>query len=906
MMESGLLLTKFFTPEPRPRRVSRRRLLEQLDRLPPGSLVIVSAPAGFGKTSLVSEWVHSSGVNCAWVSLDEGDSDPVRFWTCLVMAVERLFPGVCENSQRLLTDTGRPSSRILLTSLLNDLSRQVSQPGEKPACLVLDDLQRVSSPEVYEGLLLFIERLPPCLRLVLIGRSDPALPLGRLRASCRLLEIRLADLRFTLEESAAFLEQVMGFAVSPQQVQRLAERTEGWIAGLQLAGLAMQGLVNAGGPDDTETGLQSFIENFSGSDRFVLDYLVEEVLGRLPEDARAFLLQTSILDRICGPLCDALTGQPQGSGQAMLERFEHDNLFLIPLDNRRTWYRFHHLFADLLRHQFSAHSGSSAHETAAALHRRAAGWLAGQGYFPEAIEHALQGEDYERAAAWIEAYAWNGIARGEYATLRRWSEALPEALLYARPVLLTRYTWVLSYLGEVKGYERPLAAAERLFRQQGNPPPAGEALNLRADFAVVYGDGARARELALQALDVLPGEDSGQRGLSAMYLGSGALLLGEMQQARQAFADGRELCRSAGSLTGMRMNTLGLAEVCKAQGDLPRAAGLLEEVLQQTGDLPVYEGLIARMLLSMIWSEWNRLDEAEQAARRLLAAAEDSGQAGYLNTCWLLLARILWEKGDIPGMLTCFERQAVLAEQMNDLLGLSVGRALRAGLAAVSGEMDTALRWLESCGLSPDDEPAYREEPLYLALCLLLVRLGADDARRAAALLERMQVSARSQQRTASLIEILLLKALALSSLNDLPSALSALEESLSLAQPAGYMRLYPDEGRPVIDLLGLLLRKAALSPGLRTYVRQILTCAAQPLDETGTQAANLSLIEPLTARELEVLRLIRAGCANREIAERLYLSLNTVKVHVKNIFAKLQVENRTQAVRVAEDLGLI
>lgn len=901
-----MLLTKFFLPELRADRVIRPRLLERLKQAPQCHLVIVSAPAGFGKTSLVSEWVRAERLNTAWVSLDESDNDPVRFWSCLVTAIDKLFPGTGKNAQNILADRQPPTAQILLTTLLNDLTLQTSSSHmeSQPAFLVLDDTHLVANAAIYEGLLFFAERLPPYLCLALIGRSDPPLPLGRLRASRHLLEIRAADLRFTLEESEDFLNRVMGFAIPQEQLKQLDERTEGWIAGLQLAGLAMQGLTSGDAGE-----IDSFIENFSGDDRYILDYLVEEVLNRLPSKARTFLLQTSILDRMCGPLCDAVTGSPEGEGQTLLEQLERENLFLIPLDNRRQWYRYHHLFADLLRHQLDRQGETRAGAAAAELHRRAAYWLAGQGFIAEAIGQALQAQDYANAAMWMETYAWIAIELGEYATLKNWIEALPRAALYARPELLMQYAWTLAYRGEVEQYEKPLAAAEQLWREQGNQARLGEVLNMRADFAATYGDGANAAQLAQQALTLLPDTDEFHRGISWIDLGAAALLQGDMEKAQQAFTTGKALCERSGNTTGARLAAVSLAQVKQVQGNLPQAARLLEEVLAQTGELPIHEGLMARTVLSLIWREWNRLDEAEKALRSVLETVEKTGQIVYFQQCYMNLALILWEKGDLDGMQAAIDQQARMTSQVEGNGGRVFGYALSALQAALTSDLAKARTWKDRNEAILKCPVSFRNEATCLTFIRLSIRLGSEETREALAWLNPLMELARTQQRIQSLGVLWMLKSLALSYLNETDAAVDALEEALKLTYPGGYRRMYLDEGQPMLDLLGLLVRKPSLAPDLRAYAAQLLNCAldSHSLAARDTvQKANLTLIEPLTPREIEVLKLIQAGLSNREIAEKLYLTLNTVKVHVKNIFAKLEVSSRTQAVRSAEDLGLL
>jgi LuxR family maltose regulon positive regulatory protein len=458
-------------------------------------------------------------------------------------------------------------------------------------------------------------------------------------------------------------------------------------------------------------------------------------------------------------------------------------------------------------------------------------------------------------------------------------------------------------------YQQPLSVAEQLWRKQGNLVRLGEALNLRADFAGLAGDSASVAELAQQALDLLPEEEEYQRGMSWMYAGIAAFLQGDLEEANKAFQTASALCKRSGNTAGLRLVTLDLAQVQRAQGKLPEAARLLNEIISQPDSLLVFEGQVARVLMSMIWREWNRLDEAEEVLQNVLEMVEPMKQLNHFFQCYPTLAIIRWEKGDVAGMQAALDQQAHLAEQMQDSVGWKRGLALRALLAVLSGDLAMAQIWRISNHPPAEDLISLQNEIMYLVQARLQVRLGGDEARQALAMLEQLQEAARKQQRSGSLIEIKMIQALGLSRLNDTTGAITALEESLSLALPGGYRRIYLDEGQPLIDLLNLLVRKPSLPPELRDYATQLLALVPDPQlsawNEHAT-AANLKLIEPLTPREIEVLRLIRDGLSNREIAEKLYLTLNTVKVHAKNIFAKLDVESRTQAVHRAGELGLI
>jgi LuxR family maltose regulon positive regulatory protein len=897
-MAGPLLETKLHVPRGRRGLVARPGLGECLSRGVESALTLVSAPAGFGKTTLLTEWLVTApeqGRSVAWLSLDPRDNDPAVFWTYIVAALQAVEPGVGAGARSLLQSPQSPSEAIL-SSLLNDLS---GVPHD--VVLILDDYHVIEAPDVQDGMTFLLDHLPPHVHLVIATRADPALPLARLRARGELVEIRVADLRFTGEEAATYLEQVMGLVLTAGDVEALEGRTEGWIAALQLAALSMQGREDVAG----------FIAGFAGDDRYIVDYLVEEVLQRQSDRVRNFLLQTSVLGRLDGALCDAVTGQD--GGKAMLEALDRANLFLVPLDDRRRWYRYHHLFADVLRARLSDEQPERVRE----LHRRAGYWCEQNGAPAEAIEHALDGGDFERAAALIELATPALRQARQEATLRRWLEALPEELFRARPVLTIGYVGSLMSRGELEGVEQRLVDAERWVDAAGHPSGSGQEMIVadpagyrglpstvamyRAGQALILGDVAGTMTHARRALDLAAEDDHLARGAPAALLGLAYWTGGHLDEARRWYADAMASLATAGYHSDVLGGALVLADIAIAQGRLREAMSTFERGLQRAGqaDPPLRGAADMHVGMSQLLYERHELDAA---SAQLLISRELGEHAGLPQNRYrwrVAMARIRAAEGDpgaALGLLDEAERLYVgdFSPEVRPVA------ALRARLWVVQGKWAEALFWARQRGLAVDDELSYLHEFEHLTLARALVaRFRADRVTptfmEGTALLERLLRAAQQGGRAGSVIDVSVVQALAQQAQGDLPAALATLRRALTLAEPEGYVRIFVDEG----PAMAVLLRAVAKHGNGGSYVRRLLAAFE------GGAPLHQELVDPLSVRELDVLRLLLTDLDGPDIARELVVSLNTVRTHTKNIYAKLGVNNRRAAVRRAGELGL-
>ncbi len=904
-MAGPLLETKLHVPRRRRGLVARPRLSDRLGReVPP--LVLVSAPAGFGKTTLLTEWLaaaRTDGTLVAWLSLDQRDDDPATFWTYLVSALRTAVPDVGAQALALLQSPQSATDAVLAT-LLNELQ---SVPDE--LVLVLDDYHVIEAADIHDGVAFLLDHLPPQLHLVIATRVDPPLPLARLRARGELVEVRAADLRFGPDEAAAYLGDVMGLTLTDGEVAALEGRTEGWIAALQLAALSMQGRDDVAG----------FIAGFAGDDRFVVDYLVEEVLQRQPEQVRSFLLQTSVLTRLTGPLCDAVTGQD--GGKAMLEALERGNLFVVPLDDRRRWYRYHHLFGDVLRARLLDENP----DLVRALNLRASDWYERNGDPSAAIDHALAGEDFGRAADLVErALPAMGRARQE-ARLRRWLEALPDELFGVRPVLAVGYVGALMSTGEVRGVEARLREAERWVRpstdegREGGPSPEDmvvvdadafrrlptEITMYRAGLALVGGDVPGTLAHAQRALDLAGPDDHLGRGAAESLIGLAHWRTGDIEAAHRWYADGMATLGRAGRRSDVVGGAITLADLRIAQGRLRDAMSYYERGLQVATE---ERGAVLRGAADMhvgmaeLFRERNDLD----SARRHLSISSELGESAGLpqnRYRWRLgMARLRQLDGDASGALELLaEAERVYTSDYSPEVSIP---AIRARMWLAQGRLDDALGWVRERGLSADDDLGYLREYEHLTLArTLLARSAAEGSQGslpdAVRLLSRLLRAAEDGRRNGSVIEILVLQALGFRAHRDLSAALASLRRALVLAEPEGYARIFLDEG----PTMAALLRAMVTEEGAPASVHRLLDASGRP---EATGSLDQGLVDPLSPRELDVLRLLGTHLDGPDIARQLFVSLNTVRTHTKNIYAKLGVNNRRSAVRRGEELDLM
>jgi LuxR family maltose regulon positive regulatory protein len=906
-----LLATKLHVPRPQPGFVPRPRLVGALEEGLARRLILACAPAGFGKTALLADWARRGNRPVAWLSLDAADNDPARFWRHAVAALNRIRPGIGERTDPLLGPPAPPSFEGLVTALINELA---AKPDEDEVLLVLDDYHLIDAQQVHESLLFLLKHLPPGLHLVLASRSDPPLPLARLRAGGQLAELRAGDLRFTMEEAAALLRKTTGGDLPGAAVAALAARTEGWAAGLQLAGLSLQGQADTAG----------FVAAFSGTHRFVLDYLAEEVLERQPGQVREFLLDTSVLDRLSGALCDAVTGR--SGGQMMLEQVEQANLFLVPLDEVRGWWRYHHLFADLLRTRLRQEQPSRG----AALHRAAATWHEEHGLADEAVGHALAAGDTTWAARLIERHFDETFWPGDRATVQRWLSALPAELSGLRPRLcLVRA--ILALAGsDVEGAGPPLAAAERAFTDATDEPfepSAGKAASLlvnvsaaiplgRASLAHLHGDADGTAAFASQALAKVGEGEWLLESTARWLLAVAEWLRGRVAEAERAFVASITEWRAAGDRYSAAYGCHHLGQVQRAQGRLDAAVGTYQQALEITaapGGPAMPAAGIAFVGMGEVAYQRNEL---EAALRQISEGIERCRQLTYTQPLATGLAALEWirqARGDAAGAREAMGEAGRVAPSEAVISHLNPVPAERARLQLAQGDVAAAARWTKQRGLGPDDDPGYPRAREYLVLARVL--LAQDRPAQALALLGRLHAAATAQGRTGSVIEIQALQALALAAAGDQNAAVDTLAQALMLACPQGYVRVLADEGSPMSALLGRLVaarrrEHAAARAVPLDYLARLLRAFDEPHPEPGSApaaaAALPGLIDPLTARELEILALLAAGTPNPRIAEQLFITLDTVKKHVSHVLEKLGAANRTEAVTRARQLGLI
>jgi LuxR family transcriptional regulator, maltose regulon positive regulatory protein len=903
-----LLATKLHVPRLQPGFVPRPRLVQALSEGLARGRVLVCAPAGFGKTALLADWVCDGGRPVAWLGLDAGDSDPARFWRYVVAALDQARPGLAERVGPLL---GPPSPRTfegLVTALVNELA---AQPGPDEVLLVIDDYHLVSSGPVHASVAFLLENLPPGLCVVVSSRASPPLPLARLRARGQLAELRVAELRFTPEEAAALLGEA-GPGLPSTAVAALVARTEGWAAGLQLAALSLRGQADPA----------KFVAAFSGSHRFVLDYLADEVLAGQPEQVRTFLLETSVLERLSGELCDAVTGR--AGSQAMLQEIERAGLFLVPLDEVREWWRYHHLFADLLRARLRAEQPGRVQ----ALHRAAAAWSEEHDLADDAVRHALAAGDTAWAARLVERHVEPLLRRSEGATLHRWLSALPAESVRARPRLCLAQATIAAISFQVEAVETLLGDAERAFAIRGDEPyepslpramsvlaniPAGIAF-LHAVLARLRGEAALAGDYNRQALAHLGEEDWLMRSFVRWNLAVADWQRGRLGQAERDLAELTAERRAAGESFHAMRACYDLGQVQRAQGRLDAALATYRQALGAAGEgsgQPPHLGL-AHVGLAQVLYERDELTAALDHATRGVTLCRQLAFTPTLASGLAVVARIRQAHGDAAGALAAMEEaeQVQLSPQVIALLNQVP--SWQARLLLAQGDVSAAAQWAKAAGLRPEDEPDYPREPAYLVLARVL--LAQDRPGPALTLLQRLLATAASQGRTGSIIEIQALRALALAASGDHAGALGALAEALTPAWPQGYIRVFADEGAPMHALLAQLSAaqqdQRAPARGIRAGYLTALLRACGRADavppHSRAAAAPGGMAEPLTDREMDVLRLVAAGRSNQRIAHELVVALDTVKRHVTHILGKLGAANRTEAVARARQLGLI
>jgi LuxR family maltose regulon positive regulatory protein len=878
-MASPLIATKLHVPTVRPRLVERPRLRDLLDRGFNARLTLISAPAGFGKTTLLAEWLaHASagGRAIAWLSLDEADDEPAVFWTHVVAA----FGAAIERGGSVFPELPGATTPddAFIAILLNQLTEM-----EQSVVLVLDDLHVVQHADIHAKLAVFIERLPPTVRVIISTRADPPLPLARLRVRGDLVEVRAAELRMTQGETSAYLNDVMGLALSPADLTTLEQRTEGWVAALQLAVISLQG----------RSDVSAFIESFAGSGRYVVDYLVEEVLQRLPDDIRAFLLDTCVLRRLNASLCDAVT-ERSGTARGILDRLERQNLFLVPLDEQRQWYRYHHLFADVLNSRLSAQQQADL----PAIHRRASAWFESNGERAEAIHHALAAQDFEWAAELLERVIPEMRRNRQEALFRAWMKPIPDAIVRDRPKLGLAYVGVLVSLGVFDGIEDRLRDAEGRLAGQDPTGSMGASIELyRSALGQVRGDLAAAADHARRVLDFAPMDDHLVRAGAAGFLGIVAWSHGDLDSAVGYWTTCRDGLRQAGHVADVQGTTIALADILSTQGRLTEAMRICEDAigLASVGGHGMVRGVAdVHASLSILHLEHGDAVSAQAHLTKCLELGDLYGLPQHPYRSRVAQSRMDLVQGNLTDALE--ELRDAERRYISDFFPYV--RPIPAMIARVEiklGQLEAAARWAEGAGVGVDDALSYAREYEHITLARLLLARSSDKA---LPLIRRLRESAETGGRRASLIEILVLEALANRQADKPAAALDALCHGLELAAPEGHARPFLDEGAALTELLRLAAKRGTAT----AFVQRLL--AGSPSAPVPA-ADHPDLIEPLSDRESDVLRLLRSDLSGPDIARELVVSLNTVRTHTKNIFEKLGVNSRRAAVRRAEDLKL-
>jgi LuxR family maltose regulon positive regulatory protein len=984
-----LLSTKLFVPPIRSELVPRPRLARRLNAglLGPGGhqgrlafarkLTLVSAPAGFGKTTLLSDWVSSlrpptagpdstpvqksrsqipnleSQIQVAWLSLDKGDDDAARFWSHFIAALQTIHPDVGDTALAAFQSPQSPPIESILTGLINEIAEETA--GSQLSVLILDDCHLVEAQAIYDALAFLLDHLPPQLHLVMATRADPPLPLSHLRGQAQLAELRTADLRFTPDEAAHFLNRVMGLDLSVQDIAALEARTEGWIVGLQMAALTLRGR-------DAEH-VTTFVAAFTGSHHYVLDYLTDEVLVQQPEHVQTFLLRTAILDRLTVPLCDAMmTSGPidnsadeqpadlqtctvaDASSEEILQHLERNNLFLIPLDDERKWYRYHHLFADLLRKRLE----QTQPDLVPGLHHRASRWYETHGMMTEAVGHALAADDADRAACLVEGNVLAMMDHGELATLLEWLEALPDAVRRRYPWLCVAHAWALAYSGQLEQVAPLLQDAEDALNGSGKDSAVAPALSpaearhvaghiaaIQGYVAALKGDDPYTVEFARRALELLPEGDLTTRGFAARQLAFALRASAGLAAATEATMEASAISQAAGDSHVAIITLCDLAGLLSLQGRLHEAAAVYEDALQlahkyarKTGrPLPVTGYVYGRM--STILNQWYDLEAATRYAKKGVELCRWWGWREPFVDCCIYLATALGAMGDERGANETIREAKQAARGLSPWFA-SMVEIVEAVTQLMQGDLASAYRWAaaQEQKLGLGNEPAPKDAHRYLAMVRILIAQawaqsepGAsrvdpawrDKLRRILKPLAALLRTAEEHQQVARACEIRLRQALILQASGQAEEALTVLERVLSITQPEGHVRVYVSKGAP----MARLLRQAAAHGIAVDYVGQLLAAFRKGASRRLNDESRITAVQPVTSglrplveslseRELQVLRLIAVGLSNREIAAELSLAVGTVKRHTSNIYGKLNVRKRTQAVARARELGLL
>jgi LuxR family maltose regulon positive regulatory protein len=899
-MSSQILLTKHFIPPRRPKLVARPVLIEKLNQGLYTKITLISAPAGFGKTTLVIDWLHSqedgrpSPFSIGWLSLDEDDNDPVRFLTYLISALNRT-PGldteIGVGALQMAQATHPPPPQTILTAVINE----ITMIPEK-IVLVLDDYHLIDNQLVHDALTFLLENLPSQLHVVITTREDPPIPISRLRSQGQLNELRAVKLRFSTDETTELMNQVMGLNLSVENIRALNTNTEGWVTGLQLAAISMQG----------RTDVDNLIKSFTGSHHLVIDYLVEEVLIQQPEHIRDFLLKTSILNRLSGSLCDTVTGQQ--NGQETLEALERANLFIVPLDDERLWYRYHHLFADLLRLRLR----QTAQNQEPPLHQQASEWFERNGFIDQAIEHALKAEEYDRAVNLIDDIADAVWSQGGHTRIDQWLVKLPVEILLANPGLCIFHAWEQFSDGQMVAAEETLQAVEKLLTSQDSVGESdkmkiqGRIASIRAFVAFHNGDPDAIFHHAQLALDCLPEDDLIWRNTVYVPLGDAYYMARNVEDTARIRLETWETSKKIGNIYMDLVASMKYCVTLRQQGKLD----MIKEICQQQMILAEEYGLSLSPEAGWVKAVWGEVlaeqGDLDQAVKKIKEGKE-LARGGYiviLNVCNRHLIVALFSSGHFTGVEAIIQEVEEYGWDRLPPWIVTEIKTWQVRLWLAQGKMEETSLWVAERGLEVTGNFDWSNEQDYLTLVRFLIAIGHPSD--TFELLERLFANANERGHISRKIEILNLQALALQAVGDTQQAIMVLEQNLAIAEQQGFLSTFVNEGPPMARLLYKALSRG-LSPD---YVQKLL--AAFPDVEPGrpqfrkSGVMHVDWIEPLSGRELEVLQLIAEGLSRQEIASQLVLSLNTVKTHARNIYSKLGVNNQMQAVGKARGLGLL
>jgi LuxR family maltose regulon positive regulatory protein len=865
-----LVQTKLFIPTPRPNIVKRPRLLKLLsqdffsENTFLRNLTLIAAPAGYGKTTLIAEWLHTLDLPVAWLSLDSEDNDPGRIVAYIIAAVQAVSPELGDALQEMRKIPQQPTVEELLGKLINEISTRST-----PLILSLDDYHVIHLPQIHQALNFLADHLPPHLHLIILSREDPPFPIMRLQARGELLVLRQKDLKFSEGEALEFFKQLGGILLSKGDVQALMRRTEGWATGLQLAALSLRG---------TEDPAE-FVRSFTGSNRYILDYLIEEVFERQSPETREFLLKTSILERMSAPLCDMVA--ERGSSQKTLEELEQSNLFVVPLDQSRTWYRYHRLFSELLRNRLR----SAGQYDEASLHKLARKWFAAEGLISEAINHALAAEDWPQAVVLVNQAADALLKRGELLTLINWCQKIPQSLIRKHPNYGLSYAWALLLIGRFDDAEELLTHFEDL--ASSIPDLQGEVATAQAFAARARGDNRKVIEKSELALTLLPDNEFTSRSTLAMNLGLVYWHVGRLREAVPILNEAQEMAERAGNHYAGLTAQIFLARTRASQGALKQAKELLIKTIQIGGEIPIL--VLSHYDLCCIYYEWNELGKAWEHLDQGLEMCMSSGNLEFQNGGHMLKAYLLMAQGNMLGALSEVETSHALSQEFGPATQAR-SMACHAEIALTMGDLDTAKRWVEQMPEEVDAHSLYR----FIGLTYARMLLAQNEKAAAQDLLSNLIVRATEAGWGYATVPIRALQVIATEAEQE---AIDLLSEAMKISRPEGFIRSYVEVGRPLIPLLKEVARRGTMPE----YAGQILNAYGDKIKKS-----TLPLVEPLSERELEVMRLVAAGLSNREIADKLVISIGTAKSHVHNICGKLGVRNRTEAAMRAKELNIV